>query len=600
MKKLQLRTYVHSIFFKVTSIYGVVLLLTGFWSCYISYAKEHNAIVHRFEKTMSQIDTQYNHITEDFWRLYMPIFENPSSIYASLRNYCKLSPGVDLRPMEKLELTYALRAIMANDERIRWVGIFSGENKTGWLLFSGDSTLTEIPYDFPFLEDLENKGAAKEIFKTQVLNIQGKSIRCFVQCGGVAPDIVGGNILVGYNADDLSADELDESLLSGTRFLLLNEKGLIYDSSNLYDLSAEELSDLAQKETGTHLIGSEIVFLQKYKTGTEAYTVLCVASWGHMFFRSLSYTPMIVLVVILFVCFSMVIYVWTGKIIQKKIAKIQYGLKQIGDNQLNYRISVPQEPSDEFDSIASSINDVAGQLQDNIQKAYYSKLKQREAELSELQAKFDPHFLYNTLEVIRGKVYDNGDDETADIIVKLAQIFRSFIGSKIFVPIQEEIDFCNLYLSLLRYRYDDRVRIIYDIDSNILQMGIVRNLLQPILENYFIHGFKSSEKDNWLSIHGYLYEEKYICFQIRDNGVGVPIKRLEEIQSKLNKEKTGSEGSYGLNNIHQRIKLFYGNECGLSISNNKYGGTTISIRILYLSCEEHNKRLAGIEGSEPV
>ena len=600
MKKLRLHGYVHSLFFKITVVYVVCLLIMGLWGCYVSYSKEQNEIVHRFERTMSQIDKQYTHATEDFWRIYMPIFEYPGSLYSSLRNYLRLDAGDALNPIAKSELTSALRAIMANDERIRWVGLYAGRNQRGWLLFSGNGILTEMPDDFPFREDLDRKGAAKEIFESRVVEIQGVSMRSYVQCGGVMLDIPGSCLLVGYDADELAPQTLEDPQLANVRFLLLQDKGIIYDSANLYEFPGNLSEELTGMNTGFHIINGEFFFLQKYETGVAAHTILCMTSCRDMLLKSLSSTPIIVLIVAVFWCISLMIYSWTRRTIQRKIEKIQYGLEKIGNNQLDYRISVPCAPKDEFDSIGVSINDVAIQLQENILKAYRSMQKQREAELSELQTRFDPHFLYNSLEVIRGRVFENGDDETADIIVKLAQIFRSFIGSELFVSIQEELDFCNLYLSLLRYRYDDKVNIIYDVDSDILQMGIIRNLLQPILENYFIHGFRTKEEDNWLSIHGFLQDEDYICFQIKDNGVGIPTKRLEEIQNRLNEEKSTSESSYGLYNIHQRIKLFYGSNCGLSISINKYGGTTISIRILRLSCEEHKTRLSRIDEADQM
>jgi len=592
MKKIRFRGYVNSLFYKITTIYALVLLLMGFWGCYISYTKEHSAIVHRFDRVMSQLDSQYKYVTEDFWRLYMPIFENPNSVYASLRTFYRMDSEEALSPMDKMDLINALRAIMANDDRIRWVALYPGGERTGYLFFAGDSTLTEMPGDFPYREALEQKGASKEIFESHPILLQNSSVRCFAQCGGILPDIRKGSILVGYATDELAPEDVAEPQLAQVRFLLLNDHGIIYDSAGSYEERDPVLEALVSRESGTHIIDGTVYFLQQFDTGTGEHRVFCVASWGDMFRQCLAYTPMIALVVALFWCCSLVIYHWTGRVIRKKTEKIQLGLEKIGCNQLDYRIAVPEESTDEFDTIGASVNQVAARLQDNLHKVYLSKLRQREAELSELQAKFDPHFLYNTLEVIRGRVYENGDDETADIIVKLAQIFRSFIGSEIFVPIREEIDFCNLYLSLLRYRYDNRVKIVYDVDSEILDYGIVRNLLQPILENYFIHGFSADKKDNRLVLNGRLEDENHIRFRIEDNGTGITPQRLAQIKEKLEAAKPSGKGSYGLNNINQRIALFYGPDCGLEIFRNREGGTTIDVRILRLSCEDHQRRLS--------
>ena len=148
-----------------------------------------------------------------------------------------------------------------------------------------------------------------------------------------------------------------------------------------------------------------------------------------------------------------------------------------------------------------------------------------------------------------------------------------------------------MYLSLLKYRYDERITIIYDVESNILQYGIIRNLLQPVLENFFVHGFDEKSKHNTLKIRGKIYDEDYIWFYIQDDGLGIAEEKMREIRTSLDEAVSSAQSSYGLKNVHRRIRLFYGTDCGLSIENNTLGGVTVEVKIRKLTYEEHGIRL---------
>lgn len=597
MKEKRFRIYTNALFHKITNIYAVVLITMGFMACYLAYSKEHSMSMSQRDQVMKDLHHEYKSCTEDFWRLYMPIFENVDSVYVVLRKYFIMEDKSTMKPIEKLELVNALQTIMGNDNRIQWIGLYAGKGENNHILFAGESSLVEMPVDFPFIEDMEKKGISMEVYGSKLIEHRGVYTRNFALCGGTPTDMRRGKIIVGYDTNNIASAYTVTEEMENVRFYVVNDKGIVYDSANIYECeysNIREDSYIACNQEG------KLIYLRKLPNTGANYSVFCEEPWINMILKSHSYTPYIGAMMLLFWAFSLWIYRWTGKIIIGKIDAIQLGLEKIGDNELDYRIPVPEIPTDEFESIGQSVNEVTVRLQDNINKAYQSKLKQREAELAELQAKFDPHFLYNTLEIIRGRVYENGDDETADIIVKLAQIFRSFIGSERFVSIQEEMEFCNLYLSLLKYRYDNQVMIIYDVDSNILSYGIIRNLLQPILENYFVHGFQAGKQDNRLTIRGKLQDDMYVRFLIKDNGIGITENRLEELKDRLDTIEPSGKSSYGLKNINKRIKLFYGQDCGLSIDRNEEGGATIEVRIMKLTCEEHESRMYGVEGSKIV
>jgi hypothetical protein len=233
------------------------------------------------------------------------------------------------------------------------------------------------------------------------------------------------------------------------------------------------------------------------------------------------------------------------------------------------------------------ISILAVNLKKSSDRAYYYELKQRDSELSELQTKFNPHFLYNSLEIFRVRCQKNGDHETAELITQLAGIFRGFIGSKTFIPIQEELAFGKRYLALFRARYGESVRILYDIDTPVLQYGIIRNVFPPLIENYFVHAFDAARDDNFIIFRGRVESEKTLLISVGDNGQGMTEGQLAALNGGFREKAAAEYDGYGLKNLHQRIKLFYGDQYGIAVRSNEDRGLSIDIRIAKMTCEKY-------------
>ena len=209
--------------------------------------------------------------------------------------------------------------------------------------------------------------------------------------------------------------------------------------------------------------------------------------------------------------------------------------------------------------------------------------------MAELQATFNPHFLYNTLEMLRNKCYSNGDSQTAGLIANLASIFRSFIGAKTFVTFREELAFSKKYLSLLIARYGDLVSFRYDFDSALLNYGIIRNVFQLLIENYFVHGFDANRPDNEIEFMGTFLDEDNIQLLVKDNGYGMTEEEVVVLNQKIEEPIRHSRENFGLKNLNQRLKLFYGPSYGLHIEKNESGGITVFIKIRKMTVEEYEE-----------
>ena len=301
----------------------------------------------------------------------------------------------------------------------------------------------------------------------------------------------------------------------------------------------------------------------------------------------------ILLILFFFACFSLALYMYATRQIFYKVERIHQGLSAIGENRLEYRLQVTNV-SDEFDQIASNINTMAERLQESIENEYQMRMRQRWSELTQIQARFNPHFLYNTLEVIRGKLFQNGDIENADYIEKLSRIFRSLTDAEPVITIREEISFCSLYLALLQLRYHDAVDITYEVAAEIQQCGILAHLIQPAIENYFMHPFSENAGYHEMEIICERTKENWVRFIITDNGTGMPPEKMEELNQKLKNPVMEGKG-YGLMSIAKRIRMFYGEAYGVVLEQNQPCGVRVIITIPRMDKEEHLRKLGIVD-----
>lgn len=585
MKK-HTKGYANALIRKITWVYGISLVIFGLLASYMAYDKESAALDTELTRTMSELSYAYENSTEDFWRSYIPIVEANSKINSVFTNYFQGNTDEDLSQFQKTELINALQELLSYNHGVSWVGLYTEKREKNYMKFS-DGLLREIPADFPFIEDVENKSVFMEVYGSAELLHQGQLVRTFALCGNASIKTDDGMILFGYLTDNVYTAFENTTGLDNVNFYVVNNHGIVFDSSGTYD---NRIVGLTQGGEKTIRLDGRALRVHHLGSTGSSYRVFCTIPQWQEQLAGHTYSPYIVAVVVLFWLCSMLIYRWTSRGILTKIRVIQEGLHTVGDSNLAYRIPVSEVPKDEFEDIGRSINEMAAQLQENINKTYELRLRQREAEMSELQARFDPHFLYNTLEVIRGKVYENGDIETSDVITKMAQLFRTLLSADSFVSIRDELDYCNSYLSLMEYRYDDRIEVIYDVESEIMQYGIVRNLLQPLLENFFVHGIDENKYTHTLRIRGKVYDEDYIWFYLQNDGLTIPEDKLKRLQESL-KQPGESTKSYGLRNVQRRTQLFYGPDCGLTLRNNPDGGVTVELKIRKLTCEEHEQRL---------
>lgn len=269
-----------------------------------------------------------------------------------------------------------------------------------------------------------------------------------------------------------------------------------------------------------------------------------------------------------------------------KLKNMMKNIEKLKQGKLDTRFNIKQEV-DELDMIAISIDEMSESLQYNINKNYIAEVKQKQAEINALQSQIKPHFLYNTLEVIRMSALSSKNKEVAQMIYNLASMFRySTYNNGSLVSIRDEIKHSKMYLSLCSTRYKGMLDYSIHVDDKYLDYLVPKFTIQPILENAINHGLRKDFCDNYIKVTIKEIDEE-IEISIKDNGNGMSEEAIRKIKDGLEKN-IQKPNSIGLMNINNRLKLNFGEQYGIYINSRINEGTTVSIKIPVLGDEVNN------------
>lgn len=200
------------------------------------------------------------------------------------------------------------------------------------------------------------------------------------------------------------------------------------------------------------------------------------------------------------------------------------------------------------------------------------------AQLTALQAQISPHFLYNTLENIRWRAMDicQGDNEVSQIILNLSEMLRNSLDiEQQIITVEQEVRNAKLYVEILQLRYEDKLKVIWEIDENIQSYPIVKVSLQPVIENSIYHGIKPLRTQGVITIRAYQKEE-HLIVEVEDNGVGMSEAERKSLNEDLHKKYVLSEDHIGIRNVNQRLKLLLGDEAGIEVDSRENEGTKVT------------------------
>ncbi|WP_347996011.1 sensor histidine kinase [uncultured Eubacterium sp.] len=248
-----------------------------------------------------------------------------------------------------------------------------------------------------------------------------------------------------------------------------------------------------------------------------------------------------------------------------------------------------EEGRDEIGSMIRNYNRMVRRTNELIQTVYKNKIKEQEilvgrknAELLALQSQINPHFLFNALESIRMRSLLKKENETADMVEKLAIMQRQYVDwGNDSVRIEQELEFVKAYLSLQKYRFGERLNYQLDIDPECEQIRIPKLTIVTFVENACVHGIESKASPGWIFVRVYKRDEQ-LWVEIEDTGSGIEEQKLQLLQKNMQNvdiEMLKNKKSVGMLNACLRLKMCTENHVNFEIEGEEGAGTWITIRI---------------------
>lgn len=238
-----------------------------------------------------------------------------------------------------------------------------------------------------------------------------------------------------------------------------------------------------------------------------------------------------------------------------------------------------KEHVDEIEAIQRSILSAKKERDDLNEQVKERLVSLHNAQICALQTQIDPHFLFNTLEVIgnAAALMFNGENQVTDMIYTLSKMMRiSLSNENYLVPLEEELEHVRLYVKIVDFRYHGRISLHQEIPESLYQERIVKLTLQPLIENSIQHGLARKRDNGEIWLRGEK-QNNDIFLYISDNGTGVTQKELEELKVRLQTTYTTGSSHIGMQNVNQRLKLIFGEEYGLSVAPAQEGGLCVII-----------------------
>ncbi|ANE45775.1 histidine kinase [Paenibacillus swuensis] len=275
------------------------------------------------------------------------------------------------------------------------------------------------------------------------------------------------------------------------------------------------------------------------------------------------------------VCFaSILLFSFAGYLVSRLFAKKVNKIVTVLDlfQQGDFQKRIHFKGRDEFTEISESLNEMGQNIGDLIREVYITKIQKKEAELESLQAQINPHFLYNTLSSISRLAQFGQLDKQQQMVLDLAKFYRlSLNEGRTVIPIRSELEQVEAYINIQRTKYGDSVAVRYDIEPELDQYNTIKLILQPFVENVFEHA--RFEDRVHIRIVGELAGAD-VVFKIIDDGIGIHPSVVRRILHPIESVDVG----YGIRNVHQRIRLHYGEDYGVAIYSRPGIGTTVRIQ----------------------
>lgn len=370
--------------------------------------------------------------------------------------------------------------------------------------------------------------------------------------------------------------------------------GAIFYSSDKKRYGSAQLVEIPYGDQYFHYEGNVQIEDKKYYVETatlplyQSESNLYVCTYNTQSYASINriiYVCAIIIIVALLVP-AIVVHLYTAFFTQR-VLTLRHVMHQVSNEEYDYKQMV--QGRDELSEAFADLEIMVKKIKAKDAEMYETKLmekelinKQQKMEFKMLASQINPHFLYNTLETIRMKAFTAGDREVATAIKLLGKSMRYVLentGTNM-TTLEKEIEHVKTYMEIQKLRFGERFNYEIDVqDVAIAYCVVLPLLLQPIVENTIVHGMEEVEDGGMISIKVRECANEVLLVEIADNGAGMSELDLEMLRKRLRETAMNRSSNIGLININQRIRLFYGEEFGISVDSCAGEGTKVTVKM---------------------
>ncbi|WP_312107141.1 histidine kinase [Lachnoclostridium sp.] len=287
-------------------------------------------------------------------------------------------------------------------------------------------------------------------------------------------------------------------------------------------------------------------------------------------------------ILIIAIVSSILITIVMSNVITKRLSKIMKKMAIIKEDR--YEKIDPIEGKDEIGQLDNMFNSLIKEINNHVETEMTLQTESSRLKLELLQANINPHIIYNTLATIRWKAKEIGAKDIDNVVEQLTGFFKYHLNKgMVIATIKQELDLIKCYIQIYKFTYNMDFEENIEIENEVLDYYTLHLIIQPIVENALVHGLRPRKKKGKLSIK-VSNDSNDIIFVIEDNGTGMTQEKVLEV---LTNAYESSLSGYGLKNVADRIKLYFGTQYGLGIDTQVDIGTRVTVTIPILSKEEH-------------
>lgn len=402
-------------------------------------------------------------------------------------------------------------------------------------------------------------------------------------------------VKVGIEVDEI-VDVLKMAQSTSDNLLyLLNDTGdlLAVSDDELYAELKDELPVYNHEQWSTIRLNNRQYYMINYQLERYQWQIFSLIPVETYQKQTNFISIMLLLLIALTIIAIIVVSYFLSKYYVSRLERVNRHIKSLENGELNHQIDLNSNEylsGDEIDEIYTNFNKMAIRLQELMKEHYKLGKSVMSAELRALQAQINPHFLYNTLDLINWGALEHGADEVAQMARDLGMFYRlSLNHGKAAIRIEEELKHVEAYISIERVHFPGAVQMDIEVPAEIREYACLNIILQPFVENAIVHGI--AQHIDIIECHiriTAVREGDDILFSIEDDGPGMEQEQMDKI---LKESDSGKENGYGVKNINFRMKLCYGDKYGVSYTNSEMGGTKVVLRIPVMTYEELDELL---------